>query len=318
MGTGTTVGTDVMYMVGANGGGADAYEWCASSTDGAQIEINNAGIIIRDANPAGGVTYAAALTIAGTNVLQKEQTLTLEKGVVLTAPAGLNLWVTGDTNGGAKLLGEGSMYLSGGVYVTGGQYGWQAYGTGVIGIGNNGYGPSIATLATGPTLRALGPGATITLERNVGNALVVGANTTIELGGNDRAVGGAIILTDGNLADKSKSGKLTLAAATSKITTGNSVSGTQTSAVVLADDYVTSATGTTIGEIGIPYLAGDGTVIKVTPTVAAVDGKVPAGRIISLEGGATSASITGGDATVSDDEANDGIISSLTLTAEKL
>jgi hypothetical protein len=209
-------------------------------------------------------------------------------------------------------LGEGKLSLTGGVEVVGGQSGWQAFGTGVIGIGTNLAKPTIATLATGPSLRALGPGATITVP--VSSDLVIGAATTIELGGNDRAVGGEIILKNSSDANITTNGKLTLSLGTSKITTGNTASGTQPTAVLLAPDYVTAATGTTISKIGVPYLAGDGSYIKVTPTVVAVDSKVPAGRLISLEGGGSSAAITGGDDSIIVTGTNDGRISSLTPT----
>jgi hypothetical protein len=322
MGDGTTPGTDVEYLVGPSSG-TYAYEW-NSSNDGAQIEINGAGLVIRDGvpvAPAVAVDYAAAVSIGAPNAMVlKNQTLTLERGVTLAVSAPFSfLWLAGDTTGGATLLGDGKVVINSETEITGGRDGWQAYGgTGSIGLGRGGTAGNVSTIwatTTGTSIRALGPGATITQLAVASNALVIEANTLIELGGNDRAVGGEIILKNSAAGNKTNNAKLTLAAGTSKITTGNSPSAGQSSAVLLSDTNVTVATGSTISEIGILYLDGDGTNIKATPTVAAVDGKVPSGRLISLEGGGASASITGGSSAASTaTDPQDGRISSLTPT----
>jgi hypothetical protein len=314
MGTGTTPGTDVEYLVGANAGAnADAFEW-AGADDGAQIELAGSGITIREID----TTPNAAVTVGRATDIIKSHNLTLDQGITLNiAAATAALRLAGDTAGGAKLLGAGKVAIDSKTEITGGQYGWQAYGgTGVISLSvpTN---PTITATVTGTSFKALGPGAVITLLPVASNILVIEANTLIELGGNEQAVGGSIILKNVAAANKTTNVKLTLSAATSRITTGNT-SAAQTSAVVLADDNITSAAASAISEIGVLYLDGDGAVIKATPTVTAVEGKVPVGRLISLEGGATSQSITGGNATATVDGTVDGVINSLTPTAEKL
>jgi hypothetical protein len=321
MGTGTTPGTDVEYLVGANGTAADAFEWCASATDGAQIELTGSGITIRD-TPVGAAAapdYAAVVTVGRVTDIIKSHNLTLDQGItlnIIAATAALRL--AGDTAGGAKLLGAGKVAISTQTEIIGGQYGWQAYGgTGFISLGYPANKPTIAATVTGTSFRALGPGATITQLAVATNALIVDANTVIELGGNEQAVGGSIILKNSSGANKTDNAKLTLSAGTSRITTGNT-SAAQTSAVVLAADNITAAATSTISAIGVLYLDGDGTVIKATPTVTAVEGKVPVGRLISLEGGASAQSITGGNGTTTVDGTVDGVINSLTPTVEKL
>jgi hypothetical protein len=315
MGTGTTPGIDVEYLVGANGTNADAFEWCASTTDGAQIELAGSGITIREID----ITSGAVVTVGRATDIIKDHNLTLEQGITLNiAATTAALRLAGDTAGGAKLLGAGKVAISTQTEITGGQYGWQAYGgTGFISLGFPTSKPTIAATVTGTSFRALGPGAVITQLAVASNALIVDANTVIELGGNEQAVGGSIILKNSSGTDKTDNAKLTLSAATSRITTGNT-SAAQTSAVVLADDNITSAAASAISEIGVLYLDGDGAVIKATPTVTAVEGKVPVGRLISLEGGASAQSITGGNATATVDGTVDGVINSLTPTVEKL
>jgi hypothetical protein len=187
----------------------------------------------------------------------------------------------------------------------------------MIGIGSPGsYYTSIVAPTTGTTFKALGPGATITQTAAAGSQLIVAPNTVIELGGNDRAAGGEIILKESSDTGTpySNSAQLILANATSKITTRNTSAG-QSSAVVVATDFTTTAAGTSITAIGLPYLAGDGTNAKATPTVTATDGKVPPRRLISLEG-TSAATIVGGDGTATVDEEYAGRISSLTPTVE--
>jgi hypothetical protein len=258
-------------------------------------------------------------------MILKNQSLTLEKGVTLIAPTATDarqIWFAGDTDGGAKLLGEGIILVNSETAYQGGQFGWQAYGgTGYITVGYDTAKSIIQAPTAGTVFRALGPGATITQRAEPSNELHIAANTVIELRGNDRAVGGLIILKNSTAANKTNNAKLTFDSSTSKITTGNT-SAVQTTAVPLSATNTTAATGTTISEIGVLYLDGDGSgasgvsVIKATPTVAAVDSKVPSGRLISLEGGTASASITGGSTTVIVDGTEDGKISSLTPTVE--
>jgi hypothetical protein len=96
--------------------------------DGAQIELNGAGLIIRETDATAG----AVVSIGGENaMIPKDQTLTLEENVQLTVPyvatSNRFLWLAGDAEGGAKLLGEGEL-VSLQTRIKGGQYGWQAYG----------------------------------------------------------------------------------------------------------------------------------------------------------------------------------------------
>jgi hypothetical protein len=312
-GTTLTMGTTTpMKLIGVDGT-ASAYEWLTGGTsDGAQIEISGTGIAIRDID--GGADAVVHIGAPNAFIL-KEQTLTLESGVTLAIGTDM-VGLAGDTNGGATLLGDGVILIDDQTEVKGGRYGWQAFGgTGFIGIGYAAGTPHITATVTGTSLKALGPGATITQLAVASNNLFLGPNTLIELGGTDRAVGGSIILKNSNAANTTDNGKLTFADTAGKITTGNTSGAT---AVQLASDYITAASGTVISAIGVPYLIGDGNV-KATPTVAAVDSKVLAGRIISVEGGTANGYITGGDdtdASASPTVVTDGIISSLTPTVE--
>jgi hypothetical protein len=308
-GTGTTAGTDVEYIAGASTGDF-AFEW-ASNDDGAQIEINTAGFTIRDigGTASDGITTDAKISTGKAATILKEQSLTLEAGTTLDIGVVANtLVLTGDAAGGAKLLGTGKV-TAGAAEIVGGP-GWQAFGgAGTITIAYaSAVTSSITASVAGTVFKALGSGATITQKAGADNNLSIGVATVIELGGNEKAAGGVIILKNSAETDVTKSGKLTLGDAATKITTGNT-STAQGTAVVVAGDYKTAASGTTISAIGLPQLKGDGTNAKAIANITAVDSKVPSGNLISLEGG--TGTITGGDATAN---GADGSISSLTMT----
>jgi hypothetical protein len=211
---GSTFTTGAMPLVGTAGATADAYEWAASG-DGAQIEINAEGMIIRDTD----ATPGAVVSIGAVNAyILKEQTLTLETGVQLKVGDSTKpLWFAGDagTSGGAQLKGPGEI-VAGKTTISGGSRGWQVFGGDTIGI----WSPSattatIANSGTGATVfRAMGAGATITQDD--GGSLTIAGNTAIELQGSPTSAWGVIVLKadDGQLAFAATSSKLVLGAGT--------------------------------------------------------------------------------------------------------
>ncbi|MDR2068888.1 MAG: hypothetical protein LBP71_03360 [Spirochaetaceae bacterium] len=254
------------------------YQWTGSTPgDGAQIEINAAGLIIRDTN-AGG----AAVEIANTrSVILKGQSLTLDTGVTLTITNGNTLWLVGgsETDGdGAILKGAGKVVIGGNTEIVGGPYGWQVVGDSIGIYSHNGgteavlmSGSSSSSVTTpAATLKALGSvlGASITQKAASGNNLTIRANTTIALGGAPQKKVGEIVLAGG-----SDPGKISFVNETSKITTGNS-STTTTTAGSLADNGATAVTGNTIDSIGIDNLVGNR-----TPGGAALGSTDPATKV---------------------------------------
>ncbi|MDR2758826.1 MAG: hypothetical protein LBB78_05560 [Spirochaetaceae bacterium] len=299
------------------------YQWANVATpgDGAQIEINAAGLIIRDTNAG-----TAAVRIDNTRaVILKGQSLTLEDaGVTLTIVQGNTLWLVGDpetagvSSNGAKLLGPGTV-KAGSTSIVGGPNGWQAVGQAAgdsIGIYADDPAARLVSSTAAATgtpaaiLKALHPlqgsflGATITQAAVASNNLTISANTTIALGGAAQKKAGEIVLTGGT-----NPGKITFTNDTSKITTGNSSAST-TSTGPLAAGGVTAVTGGTITTIGVTNLVGDGTNTKITTTATPStpnNNLMGVGNLASLLG-ATGGTITGGAAS------NNGVISSETIT----
>jgi hypothetical protein len=290
--------TNNTYLVGAASGQADAFEWGAGPAAGEQIEISGSGITIRDTVPAAGV-YAAAIDLKASVDIVKTHTLTLEQGVTVTVADDEGLVLNSDANSGAKLLGAGKLLLGdGGTFteITGGQSGWQATGAGTITIGATSTATTITASASAVTLKALGSGAVITELAVNGNNLSIVADTVIDLGGTPTQPVGQIILTGG-----AQPAKITLAAASSKIQTGNQ--GTTTGALATDGDSV-------VPILGIANLIGIGTAAGAqVATTASVDGtKIPAGYLVSFVGGSAASTIL--------TNATGATISSETQTAE--
>jgi hypothetical protein len=303
-------------FVGVNaGGGADTYEWAAGAVpgDGAQIEINAEGLVIRETDR----TLGAVVTVAapGATIL-KNQTLTLERGVTL-AVGNTTLTLLGvpaDTGRGATILGPGRLTMGTAATapaIVGDGEGWRVIGTHNIVI--NGGTPALtafdsvsgtALAATpAPAFTALGLGSTITVP--VDGNLTISAYTDIALGGTSSQRQGQIILT----GDAGDPGMITFTDATSRITTGND-GGTTPYAQPLATDGDTDISGGPV--IGITNLVGDGAEATVA-TTAVYDGTgapnvLNAGWLVSLVGG-TAGTVEGGG-----DDDHNGDISAETRT----
>jgi hypothetical protein len=277
------------------------YEWVASNTDGAQIELNAAGLVIRDIDGGNDAVVAVGSPHAG---VLKNQSLTVETGATLDVGTGQSFWLIGDTeaNGGGAVLKGGGQVTVGKTTISGGAAGWQAEGDTIafVGVSANAALLKSATASatvTTPTaiLRAKGPNATIAQADGASNNLTIDENTTIALGGTASKQAGAIILA-GN-ATPANAGTITLTKDTSKITTGNSTPTTAaTFTEELATDGVTEIT-TGAGVIGITNVLGDGTNAKVTTTAVlntTNNNLLPAGKLVSLQGDATAGTVKGG------------------------
>jgi hypothetical protein len=310
------------------GESTSGYTWVAAASAGvdAQIEINGQGVIIRDVKKGTG---AAKVAIAGPGAyILKGQTLTLEHSsvkLVSSSAEGLILFGGDTTTDGATLKGPGKLIISKDgtedtTTIVGGAYGWQAVGAETIKF----YYSSKSIIAgltalTGAavsaetTLKAMGPGAAIAQAGEASNDLNVGVFTTIALGGTNLVEHGAIILKNTG-SDASNNGSMSLTAATSKITTGNTAGTGQTAAVKLDAEGETTISGSAIDQHGILLLAGDGNNLKATSTATVADSRASAGKLVSLEGasGATVKCSTTGAPT--DEASGDAIISSLTQT----
>jgi hypothetical protein len=225
---GTSFSTGALKLVGADSS-ASAFEWKSGGTDdGAQVEINAAGITIRD-TPVGTTPtdYAAELTVGAPNAyILKEQILTLETGVELKVDDANLLWFAGDagTSGGAQLKGTGKI-VAGGTSISGGSKGWRVFGGDSIGIRyTSATASSIENSGTGATVfRAQGAGAVIT--QATGTTLTIGLNTAIELGGTPTTAWGIIVLTSGGA-------KLDFPGTSSKLVLGAGTGGTAAAGLV--------------------------------------------------------------------------------------
>jgi hypothetical protein len=103
-GAALTLGTDntaTGYSYVGEASSSSAYEWTGSTTDGAQIEINDGDLIIRDTNGGGAnVTVGAPQA-----VILKGQSLTVDDGAILTI--GENQYFV--LNGGSEADGNGAI-----------------------------------------------------------------------------------------------------------------------------------------------------------------------------------------------------------------
>jgi hypothetical protein len=267
-------------FVGDNGDSA-TYEWATAPDDGAQIEINQGGLIIRDTDSI-DTPVAIGVAAEGAAIL-KDQSLYLDRGVSLTIASGFNLSLFGDidTNGGgAKLLGPGKVITGTDIAITGGDYGWQAIGDN-INIGNGTASlqsissaiPASATVSA--TLKALGLGAVIDIAD--GETLEIKADLTVDLNGSNLRKAGEIVLGNASVIE--------LEEADSVILTGANPAGHATAAA-LADDYTSEVDGGTFNAIGVAELGGDGTYALAVTTAApnVTDNKLPSGKLYSLTG----------------------------------
>ncbi|MDR2760195.1 MAG: hypothetical protein LBB78_12535, partial [Spirochaetaceae bacterium] len=288
-------GSTPTNFVGDNGSGA-TYEW-DTSDEGAQIEINKDGLIIRDIDdidPANPVVVSVAGPGAG---ILKTQSLTLERGTILQIEDLQGIFLFGDTaanDGGAKLFGPGQLVVGTGsitpfvgqTIIVGGTYGWQAIGNDVaiFALGGVAVSPNLQAFTlpspTPPpsletTFKALGLGATITVGTD---NLVIGNDVVIALSGSIARKAGEIILPDG--------GTITLGDDGSKILTGIDNAG-HPSAAALADNNASAVT-TALDEIGILGLAGDtsGYVKAFTTATPVITPSIslPVGQLVSLAG----------------------------------
>jgi hypothetical protein len=294
------LGDDTRQFVGDT---AATYTWRAGGvTDGAQIELNQSGMIIRDLN---GVDTTNSTTIANTSAtvtinapgsgVLKDQSLYLDRGAILTVAAGVNnaLWFVGDTlanGGGAKLLGPGKV-AAGTIEIIGGDDGWQAFDDVVAIITTGASASTLSAPTTASIFRALGSGAAIRIP--AAGALTIAPNTTVELNGTNVQERGVISFMAGTAA-------ITLANDTSKIFTGASPEGHVTP-VKLADDNASVVATNTFTAIGILNLKGDNTGYTLTKTTAAPDlpnNRLPAGRLFSLTGTAGNPGTATADAAV--------------------
>jgi hypothetical protein len=269
------------------------YRWASTApNDGAQIEINDKGLIIRDINGFDSTISATmvAVTVEGSGAgVLKDQSLTLERGVTLTITDGINnaLWLIGDTEtagGGATLLGPGTLAFGGTggpINIVGGTFGWKAFGDSIA-IGSISNAPALRAVTSvipapaqvAATLKAQGLGATI----NVGaKTLDVAANTTIDLNGSNSREAGVIDLLN--------TGKISLALDTSKILTGAIPAGQQTGVALAGSGSASAASGGALTAIGVAGLEGDTKVLAVTNvTFNTTTSRLDIGQLYSLTG----------------------------------
>jgi hypothetical protein len=280
--------TPAVGLVGSSGGGGYSYDW--GTPDGAQIEINAEGLIIRDNDRTSGATVAVGRTAA----ILPNQSLTLKDNVTLTVRT-FPLDLIGDTvenGGGAKLLGPGGLIV-GGIRFTGGDDGWQAIGEIIRIVEDTGTATvrpaSYAATAPSPltaTLSAVELGATIAVGTNTLN---IAGGTTINLNGTLLRKLGEISLA--------ATGNITLAPVATGVPAGVILTGVPGPASPVAKPLSTTGVsvvaGGTFNEIGVVGLAGANVALTsetLAVTTADADttaNTLPAGRLVSLTGGAT-------------------------------
>jgi hypothetical protein len=281
-------GTDLFV-----GNSSATYTWdgtAGADTAGAQIEINDKGLIIRDINE---ISSAVEVTVAapGAGILSNHS-LFLDRAVTLDIAATYAIYLTGAAGGGAKLKGPGKVTADT-LEIIGGDEGWQAVSE------NN---SSIAIFAgtlmpvnpdgavtAAATLKALGLGADINTS-----ALEIQENTTVDLGGSVLRKAGKIALASG--------GTITFADDTSVILTGIPVPATRNLVALSTTSGGTDVTAGAFTEIGILDLTGDGDVKAETTAVADASpaNTGPAGRLIALAGdGGTSNTVATATSAVS-------------------
>jgi hypothetical protein len=267
--------------------------------------------------PAGNVTVAGTLNKSGSTALTiaADKILDISGVVALSGTANVTLTggpATGAGTAGAKLTGTGKLTAGNTEISGGGAEGWQALNA------TNAEPVIIASVTTTASITGTanaklvaGVGATIIQNAGAGNNLSIPANTTIELGGTTTEAG-AIILKNSPEVGYTNAGKLTLAATTSVIKTGQPV-GYATGKPVLAAGAYSTASGSDFVGLAIPFLHGDANTLAKTSAAAPALGVGLEGKLVELAGG-TAGVLTGGDATPTVDGTKDGRISSLTIT----
>ncbi|MDR0624254.1 MAG: hypothetical protein LBG10_07465 [Treponema sp.] len=268
------------------------------AADGATIEDFTIA-----ANQTFEIPAGTALTIAA------GKTFTYDGLVTIEATGSLVLAGTGTTL--AKIAGTGKI-SAGLTDITGSWETTTGAGaeTGTLTILSADIGATITAADPVTGLKAGAAGATITQNAGASNTLTIAAATEIGLAGDGVRVGAIILKNDTETAAATDNGKLSLAAATSKITTA--ATGTVTPAPLSADGTTMVADGSNYTSIGLPNLAGDGTNAKIAPSnTPATASTSAAGKIVSITGG-SGATVTGGDDTTT---GPDGIIAGDILTA---
>jgi hypothetical protein len=265
------------------------YTWDGSG-DGAQIELNAGGLVIRDTDDG-----VAAVTIGAAGaVILKSHKLYLDRNVTLELGTGLTITLQGDTeanNGGAKLLGPGKLTATANT-IGGGDDGWQVLGDNLVITESTGSfdisSPIIAPATTSvATFKALGLGASIFVDAST--TLTIAADITINLNGTLARKNGEIILAD--------TAEISLAEDDSVILTMDpaytGASAGHTSAIPLAGSTVgigvSKVDAGAFSAIGITNLKGDDTDAKAMTTAAPnlTANTLPAGRLVSLIGTAS-------------------------------
>jgi hypothetical protein len=264
-------------------GAANApYTW--TGNDGAQIEINSGGIIIRDTDS----TLDAAITVAGPGAgILKGQSLTLERGVTLDIDTGFALYLFGGTDvDGAKLLGPGTLEV-GTIEFTGNDYGWQAIGDNIA-IADDGIGGQYLAAYPAVTPATSPIAATLKAADNRGGAIIsIPASVTLEIRG------GVTVDLNGSMARKN--GEIRLASgaiislvnSTSVILTGAGPA-SHTAGVPLSTASAVTTALDSVNVVGLTGANASGVSETLASTTAVADvphTSLPRGKLVSLTGG---------------------------------
>jgi hypothetical protein len=292
------------------------YTWTSTNND-AEIEINSGGLIIRDIND---IATPVQITIEapGAGILSN-QSLRLERGVTLTVDTAQEFYLFGHADGGAKLLGPGTL-AAGPVTFTGSDAGWQAFTndvaiTTVSATRANIYPISLDTTVTAPetTLKALGSGAVISVS--AGGTLSLGitgrTKTTIDLNGTPGLKKGEIRLAVGAIINfTSADGKIFTIAPVPTTLVSASLSTNDNTAVAVAPGPPPVYSPPTL--LGVTALYGVGTPLVgvQAATSAAFEAArgLPAGILVSLIGGTgtdQTATATGADVPINSETPTD-------------
>jgi hypothetical protein len=241
------------------------------------IKIGGAAALI----PGSTYTVLSAASAVGTLTIDTDATLTLATGVLLAEnPSGITattsgLVLTGAASDGAKLVGTTTGSLKAGATTITGT--WQAVGAGTVTIAASSTSASSIT-ATGSSVLTAGTGGVITQGAVSGNNLTIGADTTINLVGNEGTALGKLVLT----GHASTPGEIVLTHATTSIvktglTAGN---GAFTAAATIGTKT---------------FAAGTAGAAAITTTAAAA-----AGKFATLTSGATGGKGLKGGSSASD------------------
>jgi hypothetical protein len=198
------------------------------------------------ATVAGDVTLAGTATVALGGTLNVTGTVAIDTGGSLVLAAGPATHASDPL--GAKITGTGTGAINAAhTAITGA---WQAVstvtGTTVTTVTIAATSLDVTTIAASATTAILtaGTGGTITQSAAANNSLTIGENTTINLKGEDVAVG-AIVLTK----DANNPAKLTLATTTSAVTTARTGASALAAAATIGGKEF-SGTGVSILNVG--------------------------------------------------------------------